>query len=534
MADETKRAFEVKWRIEQIKSWLQTRHDSIYSPPFLAETLMNTRWKLRMSPNWQLAEKYVSLSLQRDVEDDHLELIDLSYELSFLAGDGTPLKSKRCMKNFAPKTVSHKLNVKQNVIIDEKNGAYLSEGVLTVCCKLWKKSTVSKEGQCSLRSVIGTQQITLKETIYHFNPPSVVPVNFMPPSTDISLICLDVYASENEFIFERKHIECKSISWYSCKLFALNGKGYKTEFDEKINITEESLPSKNAEKLQSIDYSDFLFRYFSCGGLTLQLEITYYPGITMEGLESEFNSLGRLPCRDTDLENLNVHDSERVHTNTTDCLHPLETSDDEEGESNDEDESSEEDECFSITGKRNLLSTTLQEDLTSLYKDRLFCDTKLQTDTETFPAHRSILSARSPVFKKMFTADMKEKAGECINVPDIGSDTMRQMLQFIYTDFTGDLEMQSAKDLYVASDKYDITSLKNCCSSFMKKNLCISNVCEVLVLADIHQDKDLEYAAQEFVLTYYKEVLGSDEWKLFMKNFSSLAAQIMYLKCMKE
>ncbi|GBM25612.1 hypothetical protein AVEN_27735-1 [Araneus ventricosus] len=93
--------------------------------------------------------------------------------------------------------------------------------------------------------------------------------------------------------------------------------------------------------------------------------------------------------------------------------------------------------------------------------------------------------------------------------------------------------MQSAKDLYIASDKYDIVSLKKRCSSFIKKNLCPANVCEVIVLADMHQDKDLESAAHEFVLTYDKEVFVSDEWKLFMKNFSGLAAQVMYLKCMK-
>ncbi|CAL1298354.1 unnamed protein product [Larinioides sclopetarius] len=530
MSGVRKFALEVKWRIENIQAWLLQRDDTLYSPQFLAETLSSTRWKLNLSSNWQLAEKYVSLILQRDIEDGGPKLIDLNYELSFLASDGKPLKSKFCTK-FAPKTLSHDLTIKQAEILVEKKEVYLPEGVLTVCCKFWNTlSTVSKEGQCSsLRTVIGTKYMNVNAIINNFHPSSYAVVNFLPPSTDISLISLEVYVSSHDvnsdlraLVFKRKHVECKKLCWYFFKLFVLDSKGVKKELSEIFNLTH----SLSSVKHNYIASYDFFRNYLLNRTLSLQLEISYCPGIVSELTENKFNKYENLPYTAAGLENLKARDSEREHSSISDCIPSTDASCIEGGLSGEQNES------FDADGK-SLPLTSLKEDMLSLYNDRLFCDTKLQTDTETFPAHRNVLGARSPVFKRMFTTDMKETAGECINVPDISSDTVRGMLHFLYTDYVGDLEMQSANDLYIASDKYDIASLKQRCSSFMKKNLSPSNVCDVLVLADMHQDKDLESAAQEYVLTN-DEVFHLDEWKLFMKNYSSLAAQVMYLKFTKE
>ncbi|GBN01036.1 TD and POZ domain-containing protein 1 [Araneus ventricosus] len=332
--------------------------------------------------------------------------------------------------------------------------------------------------------------------------------------------------------FERTEVECKCFSSYSCKLFALKDGGERWECVNSIRLATLLSPHKSC----SFDLN-YYYNTFNCSeflkndALVFQLEITYYPGVESECIEYDDSNYKKVTDESTDLENVNTSNSEDVHSSPLDSLHLTEPED--KACDIDKNDSSDEDECFDAAGKKHLPSTTLKEDLTSLYNDCLFCDTKLRTDTETFPAHRNVLSARSPVFKKMFMTEMKEKAGECINVPDISSDTVRRMLQFLYTDCTGHLDMQSAKDLYIASDKYDIVSLKKRCSSFIKRHLCPANVCEVIVLADMHQDKDLESAAHEFVLTYDKEVFVSDEWKLFMKNFSGLAAQVMYLKCMK-
>ncbi|XP_055953190.1 TD and POZ domain-containing protein 3-like [Argiope bruennichi] len=184
--------------------------------------------------------------------------------------------------------------------------------------------------------------------------------------------------------------------------------------------------------------------------------------------------------------------------------------------------------------EENILPTTFLDDLKFFYNGSIFHDVKFQIGTETVPAHKDILRARSPVFKTMFDTDMKEKVSECINITDLNLDTLKRMLLFIYTDTTGELDFQSAKELYFASDKYDISSLKQRCSNFMAQNMQPSNVCEILILADMHRDEELKSVAQEYILEHDQQIFTSDEWKSFMESNSYLAAQVMYLKCLKN
>ncbi|GIY03712.1 TD and POZ domain-containing protein 5 [Caerostris darwini] len=60
------------------------------------------------------------------------------------------------------------------------------------------------------------------------------------------------------------------------------------------------------------------------------------------------------------------------------------------------------------------ISPDLKADLKSLFTEGILSDTKIRTSTETFPAHTQIVGARSPVFKAMFSTDMKERTKELI------------------------------------------------------------------------------------------------------------------------
>ncbi|GFY70229.1 TD and POZ domain-containing protein 2 [Trichonephila inaurata madagascariensis] len=176
----------------------------------------------------------------------------------------------------------------------------------------------------------------------------------------------------------------------------------------------------------------------------------------------------------------------------------------------------------------------LKEDLECLYAEGILSDVKLRTSSQTFHAHKAILSARSPVFRAMFQTDMKEKIQECVDVPDLEDDTVRQMLLYVYTNALEDLQWESAMKLYATADKYEIASLKNKCSSFLMQNLCPNNVCDVLVLADMHGDGDLKEDAQNYTRRHEEDVYPSEEWKVFAKNNSTLAVETMLLKWNKH
>ncbi|GBN57041.1 TD and POZ domain-containing protein 4 [Araneus ventricosus] len=172
-------------------------------------------------------------------------------------------------------------------------------------------------------------------------------------------------------------------------------------------------------------------------------------------------------------------------------------------------------------------SCALTTDLMSLYKEQSLCDMKLQTKTNIFPVHTVILGARSPVFRAMFSSEMKEKISGCVDVSDLDDETVRRLLLYFYTDKLEDLKWNVTIQLYKAADKYSVISLKERCSLFLNRNLHVENACEALILSDLHEDKDLKITAQNCILSNATEILKSEEWKLLVNTYSKLAIETM-------
>ncbi|GIY86268.1 TD and POZ domain-containing protein 1 [Caerostris darwini] len=130
----------------------------------------------------------------------------------------------------------------------------------------------------------------------------------------------------------------------------------------------------------------------------------------------------------------------------------------------------------------------------------------------------------------MLQSDMKEKAQDCIHIEDADADTVRRLLLYIYTDACEDLQWESASRVYAAADKYQILSLKDECSSFLKANLDAANACDALMIADLHHDEHLKLATSEFILKHDKKIFNSDEWKRVIRTNGQLAAEVMLHK----
>ncbi|GBO32019.1 hypothetical protein AVEN_79518-1 [Araneus ventricosus] len=104
------------------------------------------------------------------------------------------------------------------------------------------------------------------------------------------------------------------------------------------------------------------------------------------------------------------------------------------------------------------------------------------------------------------------------------------MLLYMYTDSLEELQWETASDLYVAAEKYQIMTLKDKCSSFLKSNLSLSNACKILLLSDLLQDKALKSIVQGFILKNDRSVINSSDWELLMKDNVNLAAETMLLR----
>lgn len=69
------------------------------------------------------------------------------------------------------------------------------------------------------------------------------------------------------------------------------------------------------------------------------------------------------------------------------------------------------------------------EDLDMFYLSKELSDVHIDCQGNKFEAHQVILAASSPVFRGMFLADMKEKKGQLVEIKDLESGVVSEMLR---------------------------------------------------------------------------------------------------------
>ncbi|KFM70955.1 Speckle-type POZ protein B, partial [Stegodyphus mimosarum] len=169
----------------------------------------------------------------------------------------------------------------------------------------------------------------------------------------------------------------------------------------------------------------------------------------------------------------------------------------------------------------------VSDDLRTLYTTGKLSDVKIVAGSETFLVHKIVLTARSPVFSRMFQNEMVEAKSNTITIQDTEPAILKTMLCYIYTADLDQPLKECALSLYEAADKYDIPTLKEKCASFLKSNLTVKNVCEVLLLADMHEDKKLYENVRDFIAVHAEEVFTTNEWPSFVDIRPKTAAKVL-------
>ena len=112
--------------------------------------------------------------------------------------------------------------------------------------------------------------------------------------------------------------------------------------------------------------------------------------------------------------------------------------------------------------------TLVRESFMELFNSKEMSDVQIKCEDQTFNAHQLILFTRSPVFQRMFQAEMKEKKTGQVDIEDLKPEVVSEMLKFIYSwecvsisdSKTSD---QDVIDLIEAADKYQLEVLKHLC-----------------------------------------------------------------------
>ncbi|CAL4979498.1 unnamed protein product [Urochloa decumbens] len=122
---------------------------------------------------------------------------------------------------------------------------------------------------------------------------------------------------------------------------------------------------------------------------------------------------------------------------------------------------------------------------------------------ELFPAHRSVLAARSSVFDAEFFGPMKEKTDGHIRIEDVEANVFKVLLDFMYTDSLPAMdegeEIVVAQHLLVAADRYDLKRLKLMCEDKLCNHIDIGTVATTMALAEQHSCQGLRESCFEFL-----------------------------------
>ncbi|XP_071125664.1 BTB/POZ domain-containing protein 3-like isoform X1 [Mytilus edulis] len=118
-------------------------------------------------------------------------------------------------------------------------------------------------------------------------------------------------------------------------------------------------------------------------------------------------------------------------------------------------------------------------------------------ESRRYPAHKMVLSLRSPVFKAMFYGTFPQQNGD-VEILDIKASTFNLLLRYIYTDRV-QLTGQIVISLLYAAQKYQIQSLLSLCESFLRNNLWIRSACTIYSNARLFSLDQLKQDTLKFI-----------------------------------
>jgi len=107
------------------------------------------------------------------------------------------------------------------------------------------------------------------------------------------------------------------------------------------------------------------------------------------------------------------------------------------------------------------LDSTWSGHLWAAAVNRKMTDVEFLVGEEAFGAHRSLLSARSPVFAAMFASGMNEAVTGRVTIEDVDPTTFKRFLKFIYTGMFKFSALD--EELFTVADKYQVETLMELC-----------------------------------------------------------------------
>eukprot|EP01117_Protostelium_nocturnum_P014345 TRINITY_DN5454_c0_g1_i1.p1 TRINITY_DN5454_c0_g1~~TRINITY_DN5454_c0_g1_i1.p1 ORF type:complete len:741 (-),score=267.59 TRINITY_DN5454_c0_g1_i1:243-2465(-) len=163
-------------------------------------------------------------------------------------------------------------------------------------------------------------------------------------------------------------------------------------------------------------------------------------------------------------------------------------------------------------------SSLLKDTLRLVVNQEEYSDFKIilrydEAESKTIFAHRCLLS-RSEYFKRVIDSGMKESQERTIVINNLEEETLLKLLEWTYTDSTGDISVDMALDLMQAADEYAAGErLKDLCTSMIIKEMDLEVVCYVLEIAKFSNASKLKSACMELICSNLNQVKQTETYQ---------------------
>ncbi|XP_033210186.1 speckle-type POZ protein-like [Belonocnema kinseyi] len=145
-----------------------------------------------------------------------------------------------------------------------------------------------------------------------------------------------------------------------------------------------------------------------------------------------------------------------------------------------------------------------------LFENPLFSDVTISIpQCYEFPAHKAILSAKSPTFFEIF---ISQPEMEVFETNEWGVFEMTRLAEWIYTGNLNFKEDFSNEDLMAVAHGFKVWDLKLIIEKNLSTTVCMENAAELLVFAEKHEAPILKTRAMHFITKNIKNLIEKKEF----------------------
>lgn len=169
-------------------------------------------------------------------------------------------------------------------------------------------------------------------------------------------------------------------------------------------------------------------------------------------------------------------------------------------------------------------SRMMMRRINELRQHGAMCDVIIKVEDAQFLAHRNILSASSDYFLAMFNGNMKESNQEIITITGVNGESMKSILNFIYTGEIV-LDWNNVELILQGANLMLVQSVKDVCCRFLESRLNVGNCLGIQSFAETYACHELWHIASDYIYMNFVHVSESEEFKnISLKNLNILLA----------